>query len=166
MREEPNIWNATEDLRGTAATLIRDHHKHLIPAHIEYLWRRKARLTGGRFTLGSAKLATEKDLALAGRSIHFIITVAADFWKRAPEGKQVALLDHELSHCGFDYEGNPVLYAHDAEEFASVIRRHGVWRKDLQPFVDAAKQLALQFDAEPKENLTDERAAQKLEMVA
>jgi len=59
-----------------------------------------------------------------------------------PEEGKLALLDHELCHCGTskNAKGEPVYYLrrHDLEEFEEVVRRHGLWRAGVVNFVNAS----------------------------
>ena len=144
------IWNATEELASFAAPTIRDHHPHLEQASIEYLFREKAGNKAGRRVLGSAGVATDKDAALAGKELHFVITLAHDWWtEEATERAQAAVIDHELSHCYFDEDGEPKIAGHDTEEFVAVLARHGVYKTELEAFVGVASQLAFEFGEEP-----------------
>ena len=87
----------------------------------------------------------------------FVITMSKDVWELLPHEKKVALVDHEISHAGASVkqakdeadsdvdaeieQDNPVklsIKPHDLEEFSDVVRRHGLWREDIQEFVDAA----------------------------
>jgi hypothetical protein len=60
----------------------------------------------------------------------------------------VALVDHELCHAWAladqdedNDEADPVklsLRPHDLEEFSCIVRRHGMWREDIEDFVESA----------------------------
>ena len=73
------------------------------------------------------------------------------------------MVDHELCHAWAEVKqkkddsdsdeeletDNPVrlgVKPHDLEEFSCIVRRHGLWRDDIQDFVEAA------LKAKPKEN--------------
>jgi hypothetical protein len=85
----------------------------------------------------------------------FVIEISLYVWNRLSPRKQVALLDHELSHCWAeedDKSGKQVLslLPHDLEEFATIAGRHGLWSDDITTFMAAANdhgQLTL-FDSE------------------
>lgn len=72
----------------------------------------------------------------------FVIVLNAEVWPELPDSGRRALLDHELCHCAvkLDDEGNPTFRVrkHDVEEFAEIVRRHGLWKNDLEMFVQAA----------------------------
>jgi hypothetical protein len=74
---------------------------------------------------------------------YFVIEVAYDLWLGMTTAQKRALVDHELSHCRIKYSkttGEPSLYIapHDLEEFNAIVERHGLWRDDVQKFLDAA----------------------------
>jgi hypothetical protein len=79
----------------------------------------------------------------------FVIELSAQHWKELTESQKRALVDHELEHCIADEDdnGNSKLgiAPHDVEEFASVLKRHGLWRSDLRSFAKIAQgKLALE----------------------
>ena len=77
----------------------------------------------------------------------FVIEISEEVWDRLRSGGRKALVDHELSHCEIeinkDCRVNLAIVGHDVSEFEAIVRRHGLWREDLEEFVVAgAKQLA------------------------
>ncbi|PKN85929.1 MAG: hypothetical protein CVU46_09600 [Chloroflexi bacterium HGW-Chloroflexi-8] len=60
----------------------------------------------------------------------FIIWVSKIIWEGQGEKTRMAIMDHELSHCGIE-DGTPYIKPHDVEEFKDVIDRHGLWNADL-----------------------------------
>jgi hypothetical protein len=48
-------------------------------------------------------------------------------------------VDHELTHCDVDEEGKLSLRPHDLEEFNVIVRRYGLWRAEVQLFLEAAR---------------------------
>jgi hypothetical protein len=70
-------------------------------------------------------------------------------WDVLPQKTKVALVDHELCHAWAeanqkeddDGEAEPVklsMRPHDLEEFSCIVRRHGLWREDVEDFVENA----------------------------
>ena len=57
--------------------------------------------------------------------------------------QHIALVDHELCHLLLDDEGRVTSRAQDDEEFAAVIKRHGLWNRDLVTFRENCGQLNL-----------------------
>ena len=84
----------------------------------------------------------------------FMIEVNRLVWSTLKEDQKVALIDHELAHCGvkWDKAGKLKLgmIPHDLEEFKAIYRRHGAWRESIQEFLDArqSQQIPLGLDEE------------------
>lgn len=133
-------YERAEELRQVLDELIRVHHPHLLLAKIGLLWREKAGKSKGRVTLASAakfSLSLRPLFAEEDRP-DFVITVAANTWKALDDAQKLAVLDHELSHCFGDEgeDGTTVwsIIGHDLEEFAAVVRRHGMYTDTHQAF--------------------------------
>lgn len=130
--------------------LIPKHHSHLIGARIEYVFRSKASKSKGQELWGKARKVTGLNAYLAGGDAvegteeFFVVEVAADIWKELGDKQKRALIDHELYHCVTTIdeqtgETHLAVAPHDVEEFAEVIKRHGLWRGDVKAFVQAAQ---------------------------
>lgn len=103
----------------------------------------------GRLTLGKCKKASELDRELA--PYDFVILLNKDFWQNphVSDAQRDALLDHELMHAAvaLDEKGDPkrdeagrTIYRirkHDLEEFADIVARHGLYKRDIEEFVRA-----------------------------
>lgn len=142
-------WEAApQDVVELAEELVEKHHPKLRNANIGILFREKATMSKGQRTLGKASKVTGRWKPLLDDNYHFIIWLAADWWRdEATPAQQRALLDHELQHC-YMFEGwEPKMRGHDIEEFACIIERHGLWREnDAERRVAAAmKQQELPF---------------------
>ena len=124
-------------------------HPELVGAGIALVWRFGWRPDAdGRLTLGQARRCTDPERLMHGTD--FLILLNSEAWHGFDERQRRALLDHELSHCapalddggeqGEDEEGRPVwrTRGHDAEEFVDVVKRHGLWRSDLERLAAAA----------------------------
>ncbi len=130
--------------------LIEEHHEHLTNARIAIAWN----LTwqpdvDGRCTLGKCKRASDLDRELA--PYDFVVMLRREFYEDASvtEAQREALLDHELSHAEvtLDESGEPAvdtkgrtvyrIRKHDCEEFVDVVRRHGIWKADVEAFAAA-----------------------------
>jgi hypothetical protein len=151
--------------------LVTKHHDEIINARIVLAWNRSWKPDAdGRVYLGKCKKASELDRELA--PYDFVIVLRQDFWESpmVKDEQRRALLDHELEHAAvkLDKNGEPcrdasdrVVYRirkHDIEEFASIVARHGTYKRDLETFATALKlgvrQQELNLDR-------DERAAAK-----
>lgn len=64
----------------------------------------------------------------------FVITFNWQAWSKLTPPQRIALVDHELAHCGRDLEKGWVMIAHDVEEFRSIVERWGLWTPDLRDF--------------------------------
>lgn len=109
----------------------------------------------GRVTIGKCKKASELDRELM--EFDFIILLSKAFWLdlEVTDDQRRALLDHELMHAAVkvgengepeeDAKGRIVyrIRKHDIEEFADTVKRHGIYRGDLDTFAAALRQAAL-----------------------
>lgn len=127
-------------------------HDHLGSATIGYLWTNVEATRKGQAIMGQAEMPSQvtgskwakaraaQQLAewFPGEELDFLITLYAPYVAAAPVVNQMALLEHELYHCGqkenefecpmFTRDGRPVftMRGHDVEEFVGVTRRYGV----------------------------------------
>lgn len=139
-------------VKEAAEPIISEHHEHLIKhqVRIEYLFTDKAQTTGGKQTWGTARKISSLAAFLAGEPDRnddvlgepfFVITIWEDLWKRLDEPMRAALLDHELCHCGAEYDdkGKTKLFIipHDLEEFSAIYARHGAWSAAIREFLRA-----------------------------
>jgi hypothetical protein len=120
-----------------AAVLVDAIHTHLVNAQIGYLFRKDIKRRG-QVVLGQASKVGGK---LAHFShLDFLIEINWERWILLDSTRRIALMDHELEHCGVDdtEKGEKfVLVPHDVEEFNSIARRWGIWRPQLAQFADA-----------------------------
>lgn len=132
--------------------LVHAHHSHLRDARIALAWHKGWKGDkDGRVKLGMCVKASDLNRQLA--DFDFIIILNREFWTSPSvnDEKKRALLDHELCHAQVveDENGDPaqnelgqVIYRmrkHDVEEFADIVERHGVWKRDLELFFQAAR---------------------------
>ncbi|MBL8186557.1 MAG: hypothetical protein JNK38_01045 [Acidobacteria bacterium] len=149
----PVEYTVAESVRDFADQLIKNHHPHLTNVKIEYVFRSQAATKNGKAIWGRAKLVTGLNAWLATPMIQrwnrpepfFCLEIARDIWSRLNENQQKALVDHELSHCDRDLDsGDLTIVGHDLEEFAHILRRHGLWHSDVEMFAKTgAEQLSL-----------------------
>ena len=138
VKEKTGYIPATE-VQLLAARLIDRVHGHLAEANICYLFRTGKWESKGKVIYGKAEKVSQKWNYLTEHD--FIITINHEAWQCATEGQKKAILDHELTHCekGEDSDGNPkwLIIPHSVEDFPSIIRRHGLWSRDLQNMIKA-----------------------------
>jgi Putative phage metallopeptidase len=131
--------------------LVDAHHRdELHEARIALAWCTSWKPdVDGRVTLGKCKKASDLDRELM--AFDFVILLRRSFWRNetVTDAQRAALLDHELCHAGlkFDERGDPVEDArgrpvyrtkkHDVEEFINVVKRHGIWRHELEDMAAA-----------------------------
>lgn len=154
-------YREASEPRRIATDLIKQHHTDLSDAfgQMRFVFRSEAAKKGGRVQLGAAKIVSglnawlvdgEGELMSGADTAFFVIEIAEPEWKELSEAQRVALVDHELSHCLIEYPEDPdatpklKLRAHDLEEFVDVVRRHGLWKTDVEHFAKVgAEQLHL-----------------------
>lgn len=80
----------------------------------------------------------------------FCITIYEPWWKLLDYPRRRAVIDHELCHCGLDDKAQLTLLPHDLEAFNAEVRRHGLWKSDLDAFFRTCQdaQGAFHFDEE------------------
>jgi predicted metallopeptidase len=142
-------FSPAEEVKEIAEELIPKYHQHLIDnnVRIDYVFISKTPAKGGKEVWGTCRKVTNLNAHLAGEDEpFFVITISEPVWSVLPPDKKVALVDHELCHAfaalgeGEDdsEEVKVSIIPHDVEEFAAVIRRHGLWREDVKNFVEEA----------------------------
>jgi hypothetical protein len=127
-----------EQPAAIARVLIKTaHHSHLANASIGYLYKKDIKGRGvvvwGRASKVGGKLAHYSHL-------DFLIEINWTVWRHLSPARRIALLDHELAHCGREdtEKGEKyVILPHDLEEFHAIARRWGAWRPSLADFANA-----------------------------
>lgn len=152
------------DVKQMAAQIIEKHHPHLEDAlgYIGFYFR-----DGSTDWMGKCSKATAFERHMTG-NILLIFINAAD-WKRLMPDQRLALVDHELTHIDrapmvaidpitkemvntWEAAEEPDSWRikdHDVEEFADIIRRHGLWDATREKFGEAVR------DAPHQMNLAD-----------
>jgi hypothetical protein len=131
--------------------LVAAHHTELADAQIDLVWIHDVKPDcDGHLTWGKAKKVGPLEKVF--HSADFVIQINAVVWRELPPMPRRALLDHELMHCGTktDDDGDETHYLrkHDVEDFVPIVRRYGLWKSDVEAFVNAAlgKEQAPLFD--------------------
>ena len=133
------------EVQEIAEPLITAHHEALRTAPIRYLFTLKPRKHQGRLTWGSLQLVggLHAYLSTENTETYFVMLIDHERWIALSEEQRQALVDHELCHGTMTPAGHWALRTHDLEEFAEVLARHGLWRKDIEGFMRQAKQMLL-----------------------
>lgn len=103
-------------------------HPELESARIAHLFKNKMGGQGCR-VVARAKRAS-KELAFLA-DVDFVITYSWSAWSGLILWQKLALVDHELSHCGRDPDLGWITLPHDVEEFHAIARRWGDWQPGL-----------------------------------
>jgi hypothetical protein len=140
-------YTLAPEVKEIAQKLIANHHSDLIGTRIEYIFRSEAAESNGKTVYGKARklsglnafLATpdrapvgQPDASTPEVEAFFVLEIAADVWKMIDKKQRAALVDHELCHFYVRPDGALALMPHDVEAFAAEVRRHGLWREDLE----------------------------------
>jgi hypothetical protein len=134
-------FEEAEQAEAIAFPLIAELHKHLVNANIAYLFRQHV---GGRGVTLAGKTKLASGLIKHLTKFDFVLEINWTLWSQAPIETRVALIDHELSHCGREEEGGFCILQHDLEEFNAVVARWGLWNQGVRQFADVcAQQLEL-----------------------
>jgi Putative phage metallopeptidase len=146
-------YDTDSRVESIARDLISKHHPHLEDngAKIAYLIKESAGETkaprkGKRLKIASVSLVPEKYRILTDKGYHFLVVIDQKIWDCLEHDQQVAVVDHELCHMGWDEDG-PFVRDHEVEEFRAVVERHGLYHIPLQSFAEAISQLNLPLEA-------------------
>jgi hypothetical protein len=130
-------WTDAPVVEMMARQLIGKHHGHLAEARIKYLFRLGKWSSQDKTTWAKAYKVSERDNFLTGYD--FYIVVNKDVWNELDRDTREALIDHELSHCGQKEDGGWCMWGHDVEDFAAIVRRHGLWNESVRKYLQAAE---------------------------
>lgn len=144
-------YTPAPEVQRIAERLIEKHHEHLRLVRIEYIFVTELVKKGGRLIWGDARkvsglsawLATPENERSDEPNPFFVLEIILPMWNRLDEKQRLALVDHELSHFSTDDAGKPVMVPHDLEEFTGVVQRHGLWRPEVEFFIEAGRQASL-----------------------
>lgn len=183
-KKEKTRFDPAPEVKAIAESLIPKYHQHIIDFNVDvrYYFVSKTPKYKGKEVWGSCRKISNLNARLATDNPDgepfFVITISQDVWDLLPHDKRVALVDHELCHAmamvkqaddeadaDVDSEieqDNPVTLSvkpHDLEEFACIVRRHGLWREDIEEFVEAALAKKAKDDEEEGSEMDPENDA-------
>lgn len=141
------------DAESIAERLIPEFHPHLQGLKISHLFKLasakkkkpKQPREGKKVVMAKASKVPDKMRAIGAVS-YFVIEYDELIWQDLTEEKRVALVDHELAHCGNDADG-VYMKAHGLEEFGDIVLRHGLWKSDVKQFADAVEEVVHNSEA-------------------
>jgi hypothetical protein len=151
------------EVEKIAKELIPLYHKHIIDLSVDvrYSFTEKTPKSKGKEVWGTVKKITGQNAYHAADNPDgepfFSISISKDVWDALPHLKRVALVDSKLCECWAEVkqakneaeadleaeieQDNPVkltLKSADVVEFACIVKRHGLWREEVEELVDAA----------------------------
>jgi predicted metallopeptidase len=149
-------YRPAPEVKEIAEDLIQKYHQHLLDfsVKLEYVFVDKTPKSKGREVWGTCRKVSSLNAFLAnaqeGTDPFFVIVISEPIWDILPPSSKVALVDHELCHAwaeasqkeetdGSEDVVKLSIRPHDLEEFACIVRRHGLWREDVEAFVKAAE---------------------------
>lgn len=131
------LWiKAPLEVIALAEELIEEHYDHLAGADIGFVFREDTPVSNGRATLGQASAVSSKLTPYL--NLQFMIWLPQDAWIDAQPLQKRAMLDSLLYSCRFDNEtGKPRVIKPDVQEHSEIIKRYGLWNRDLWKAKDA-----------------------------
>ena len=135
------------DAEQIAESIIPQYHPHLKGVNICYLMKitpppKKKKADNApskpkkKITMAYTKKVSAQTNVIGDKDYTFLIVFDYNVWQNISDAGRLALVDHELCHCGFNEEGE-YLIPHDVEEFKAVIDRHGFWKSDVKNFAES-----------------------------
>ena len=164
-------YTPAPEVAKIAEELIEKYHGHLLDfkVRIEYVFTNKTPKKGGKEVWAYVRKISALNAFLAGSEESsddfFVMVVSEPVWEILPADKRTPLVDHELCHLWAEAQQvdeddadaipeNPVklsLSPHDVEEFSPIVRRWGLWREDVEDFVNAALKKKVQTNEEEED---------------
>jgi hypothetical protein len=140
-----------DEAQPVADELIKNYHQHLTGLKIAYLFKvsarpkKKKRAVSGRaaqkkLTIAKAQKVTAKMASIAAEDYKFVIEFDWWIWQDLDDNQKLAVIDHELAHCGNDADGC-YMKPHDLEEFRAVVERNGFYLDDVRLFAESLQSM-------------------------
>lgn len=148
----PQEYRPANAAKGIAMELMAqvDAHGHLVDQRVEFIFLAESAKSKGAEQWGRAKVMSGLNAWLASKeqpesalkpTSFFVIEISETVWNILNDRQRRALVDHLLSQCrtneGEDSTGLRIAYP-DVVEFSGVIERHGLYRDELEKFVNIA----------------------------
>lgn len=146
-------YRHAQEVQDIAEQLIEKYHGHFndFNVHFDYTFVSKTPKRNGCEVWGQCRKISGFNAHISDQDDDqfFSIIISEDIWDILPQDKKEALVDHELCHAFAeasqkeDDDGSEEVIKlsmrpHDLEEFSCIVRRHGMWREDVEEFVKAA----------------------------
>jgi hypothetical protein len=178
MAKNKTEYYPAPEVEKIAKELIEKYHGHLIDfnVRIEYVFCNKTTKRNGKEVWAYVRKVSSLNAYLAGADSNdrpgdfFVMVVSEPVWEILPPDKRTPLVDHELCHLWAEADQvdeddadaipeEPVkisLNSHDVEEFSPIVRRWGLWREEVEDFVNAALKKKDTKNEEEEEEETQE----------
>ena len=124
-----------EEISKLARGLITQYHTHLVNSKFAFLFVNKDMTRKGKIAIATVEKINAKFKALT--ELDFLITISYPKWKELSDKQQMAVMDHELTHCLVEDSEEPggdtkfKIIPHSIEEFFGIIDRYGLVFTDL-----------------------------------
>jgi len=159
-----DIWKADSDTVDLANRVIKQYRPELSGTEICYIFKEKASKRGGKIIVATARRVSDKDNIIHSHEgkpeYEFLITIGANAWTSLTPDQKVAVMHHELRHCGYketkDGDLKPVIIPHDLEEFIDVVETHGFYFRDILDFATKIRNMKATESPEPPEEFEEE----------
>lgn len=157
-----SAYRVAPEVAAVAERIIDRYRHDLADVDIVYVFIDKAPTSMGRTVWGRARRVGGLNAVLAHLDDYrgdrceaprpfYVVEISEDIWHGLDAKRRKALVDHELMHLKpeetDDGELALKMRGHDFEEFAAIIRRHGLWTSAAESIGrEASQQLALALD--------------------
>lgn len=119
---------APPELVAVFLRVMTRHFPHMIDNRWIVLARDTALEAGAhQSTIAACGVNTDPDA-----EFECVFWFSMEAWRLLDARGQEALIFHELSHCGHDENGKPMLKPHDAGVFNDELKIFGIWWEDAQ----------------------------------
>lgn len=146
------VYTQNSELKKLADEIIAKHKPNLKMLNICYMFRDVAAIADDKITAGMCRRVD--DLNYTIHKFDFVIEIAHDIWEEASPEFRVALMHHELCHCGIRLEEDGVspamdektgrlktyCHKHDVEDFDEIIKEYGAYHGALRSFLNSFAQ--------------------------
>ena len=134
----PKEYTSAPEIKAIADSLIEIFKPELEGFEIRYIFGSENPKKDGREAAALARKITGLNAYLAGcPEGFFLIEFGRPAFDELFETQLIAVVHHELSHCGVNDSGNLTLYPHDVQEFSSTVEIFGAYDTSLEIFQKA-----------------------------
>ncbi len=141
-------WERLVTVEKTVAELVEQHHPHLKRAKILCVGKPKARKSGERIVITTAKAAGPELAAVLKDQefgeANYLVVIGRDAWNAlGPDQKRVELDGALCAFAGQDEKGRWLLQDFEIKGWRRMLDWYGVYNADTELFLVRARQLDL-----------------------